>query len=102
VIVTEEAFDELLDRADAIGEAVDAERDDADDDEGEAADASRRQFALAVDRAVKNVVMRKDRRIWYTQTLKRYSCRLHFVRSGGRMHLIACLPLDDEAEDYST
>jgi hypothetical protein len=91
VIVTDEAFDELLDRAQSIADG------ESDDEEEE---ARRRQFVIAVDRAVKKVVTRRDRRLWYTQTLKRYGCRLHFVRAAERIHLIACVPLRDGEEDY--
>ena len=93
--MTDEAFDELLDRVHQIDR-----HESADDEEVE---LRRRQFAMAVDRAMKNVVSKKDRRLWYTQTLRRQGCRLHFVRSDGRIHLIACLPLEgDDDEAYST
>jgi hypothetical protein len=95
VIVTDEAFDELLDRVQLL-EAGD------DDGECEEAELRRRQFAFAVDRAVKMVVTKRDGRVWYTQTLRRHGCRLHFVRTSGTIHLIACLALDEDDEDYST
>lgn len=98
MIVTDEAFDELLDRAQLIEAAPEVVDDEHDED----AELRRCQFALAVDRAVKKVVTKRDGRIWYTQTLRRHRCRLHFVRNAGRIHLIACLPLDDGDEDYST
>jgi hypothetical protein len=95
VVVTDEAFDELLDRLHEVDR-----HESADEEEVE---MRRRQFALAVARAMKNVVSKKDRRLWYTQTLRRHGCRLHFVRSDGRIHLIACMSLDgDDEEGYST
>lgn len=105
MIITEEAFDELLERVCAIDGhelAETALSEDDVDDAIEEAERRRREFALAVDRAVKYVVTKRDSRVCYAQTLKRYGCRLHFVRSGGRIHLIACLPLDEDDEDYST
>jgi hypothetical protein len=93
VIVTDEAFDELLDRLQLLEDAVHFVDD-------EALHECRRDFALAVDRAVRNVVARKDRRNSYTQTLKRHGCRLHFFRSAGRIHLLACSALDDD-DEYS-
>jgi hypothetical protein len=104
VIVTDEAFDELLDRLQLLESSVQSVDVDVDlgEIDDEAVEQCRRRFALAVDRAMKNVVTRKDRRIWYTQTLKRHGCRLHFVRSGGRIHLIACSALEDDDEDYAT
>lgn len=102
--MTDEAFEELLDRVQLL---EDEDQGVDDDGESEREELRRRQFALAVDRAVKKVVTKRDGRLSYTQTLKRHGCRLHFVRSGGRIHLIACLALDAEAvhaaeADYST
>jgi hypothetical protein len=105
VIVTDEAFDELLERVCAIDGHEDIERapnEEAVEDAFEEAELRRRQFALAVDRAVKYVVTKRDGRTSYTQSLRRYGCRLHFARSSGRIHLIACLALDDDERDHST
>lgn len=105
MIVTDEAFDELLERVCAIDgheHIENALTEDDVDDAIEEAEERRREFAVAVDRAVKYVVTKRDSRVSYTHTLRRYGCRLHFVRSGGRVHLIACLPLEEGEEDYST
>lgn len=102
MIVTDEAFDELLDRVCAIDGheiAENALTEDDVEDAFEEAEHRREQFALSVDRAVRCVVAKKDGRTSYTQTLRRYGCRLHFVRNGARVHLIACLPLDEDDED---
>lgn len=87
MIVRHEAFDELLDRA-ALAE-----------EEGEALGRGierRRHFAVEVDRAVKRVLARADDRVWHTQTMKRFACRLHFFRHAERIYLIACSDLDGE------
>lgn len=103
MIVTDEAFDELLDRAALL------EEDDGGDPE--AGEIRRCNFAHAVDRAVKKVVAKNDGRSSYTQTLRREGCRLHFVRNAAKVYLIACVALDDDDdardddeddEDYST
>lgn len=96
MIVTDDAFDELLDRVSIIDG-----HEDALEEEAEEVELRRRQFAFDVERAMKNVVAKKDGRLWYTQTLKRHRCRLHFVRSQGRIHLIACFALDED-DDEST
>jgi hypothetical protein len=98
VIVTDEAFDELLDRVQSIEDAARRRGDDGaafEDAESEEAEQRRLEFALAVDGAVKKVVAKKDGRLGYTQTLRRHRCRLHFVRSAGEIHLVACVALDD-------
>lgn len=85
MIVRDEAFDELLDRA-ALAE-----------EQGEATgngDERRRQFALEVDRAVKKAIARDDGKEWHTQTLKRFECRLYFFRHEGTHYLIGCVPLE--------
>lgn len=94
MIVTDEAFDELLDRA-AI---VEGESEEPTEEGAE----RRRLFAVAVDRAVKNASSRRDRRAWQTQTLKRFGCRLHFLRNEKDVFLLACVALDDEEPDHST
>lgn len=107
MIVTDEAFDELLERVDRL--ADDPGKPFVDDESEEDPAARRRdQFAFAVDRAVAKVVARRDRRVWYAQTLRRFGCRLHFFRSADLVYLVACAPHDtedgDEAVegDYST
>lgn len=84
MIVPNDAFDELLDRAALVEE------------EGEASgggEARRRQFALEVDRAVKNVRRAEDGRDWYCRTLRRHGCRLYFFRCTDRLYLVACVPI---------
>ena len=84
MIVPNDAFDELLDRA-ALAE-----------EEGERAghgEQRRRQFALEVDRAVKNVQRAGDERDWYAHTLRRFDCRLYFFRCGERLFLVGCIPI---------
>jgi hypothetical protein len=88
VIVTDEAFEELLDHA-ALAEES-ARGDQAEED------ARRCQFAVSVDRAVKNAVRRQTGRAWSTQTLRRHRCRLHFLRDEHDVYLIACLALADD------
>ena len=91
MIVTDEAFDELLDRAALLEE-------DENGDE-EAGEMRRRNFALNVDRAVYNVAMKRDGRDSHTQTLRRDGCRLHFVRDAQKIYLIACVALDEDEVD---
>lgn len=85
MIVRDDAFDELLDRA-ALAEERGAEAGDGEE--------RRRQFALEVDRAVKRALARDDGRTWHTQTSRRHRCRLYFFRHAGRLYLLACVPLD--------
>ena len=92
MIVPEHAFDELLDRA-ALAE-----------EDGEATghgDERRRQFALAVDRAVKKALACDDGKPWHTQTLKRFECRLYFFRHVESLFLLACVRLDGSQASFS-
>jgi hypothetical protein len=84
VIVRNDAFDELLDRA-ALAEEEGDETGHGDD--------RRRQFALEVDRAVKMVQRARDERDWSAYTLRRFSCRLYFFRHLERIFLVACVPI---------
>lgn len=87
MIVRDEAFEELLDRA-----ALAEEQGEADG----VGDQRRRQFAHEVDRAVKKVMARDDGKPWHTQTLRRFKCRLYFFRRLDAIFLVGCVPLERE------
>lgn len=83
MIVADEAFDELLDRAIEAEEAG-----------GETGERRRIRFALDVDRAVKKALARADHGPpWLTQTLKRFECRLYFFRHRDVLYLVGCVAL---------
>lgn len=97
VIVTDEAFDEILDRVELVSSDP---RLECDGGHADPIATPRQQFVAAVDRAVNKVIARGDGRVvWYTQTLRRFGCRLHFFCTGHYVYLVACVAHGRKLED---